>query len=478
MSERVVVHDGRGRVFLRNGVYYAQIRIGPNKYIDRSLKTKDLAVAIKAAERLCYEVEFKQQHAIPINVLTFSNVLDEYVTLRQKQHEQGRTSDAMLRQMKRVSKFWHSYAGKKLITNINDSVLRDYVEWRTEYYENMAEADRPKNYKLHPADKTLQWEITYAKTVIKWAQSKGYRGKEPLPTFTFSPKTRRVRPAFEPEEFRRLWRALTQWVKDCKDERHLYTRLLLRDYVAVLLYSGMRVGEANNLQVRDVLQFRDNTGRINYSFIVRGKTGEREVIPRINVVKHLERLMQRHENLAPTSWLFAMKGGNQIITLIDQFDKVLELGGVQQNRAGLKYSLYSLRHSYAINALRDDVSIFTIATNMGTGTAMIQQYYGRQATPRSMATTLGGRVEYEVVDGKKIAVGTHADEESMQRQMDITASMAAAEMKEIIGADLLSALGGATGGKGDKKAKPAATKITKRKLTPRNAANNARSGKR
>jgi integrase len=478
MSDRVVVHDGRGRVFLRNGTYYAQIRIGPNKYIDRSLKTKDLAVAVKAAERLCYEVEFKQQHAIPINVLTFSNVLDEYVAFRTKQHEQGRTSDHMLRQIKRVSKFWHAYAGKKLITKINDSVLRDYVEWRTEYYENIAEVDRPKNYKLYPADKTLQWEITYAKTVIKWAQSKGYRGKEPLPTFTFSPKTKRVRPAFEPDEFRKLWRALTQWIKDCKDERHLHTRLLLRDYVALLVYSGMRVGEANNLQVRDVTQFRDNTGRINYSFIVRGKTDEREVVPRIQLVKHLERLMQRHENLAPTSWLYAMKGGTQIITLIDQFDKVLELGGIKRNRAGIKYSLYSLRHTYAVNALRDDVSVYTISSNMGTGIPMIKQYYGKQATPRSMATTLGGPVEYKIIDGKKVAVGAHADEESMRRQLDITAGMAAAEMKDIIGPELRSALGGATTAKDENKAKPAATKIAKRRLTPRSDAKNAGPRKR
>ena len=60
-------------------------------------------------------------------------------------------------------------------------------------------------------------------------------------------KNKRVRPAFEPEEFRQLWRALKQWIDECTDERHLHTRELLRDYVAVLVFSGMRVGEANAL---------------------------------------------------------------------------------------------------------------------------------------------------------------------------------------------------------------------------------------
>jgi hypothetical protein len=126
-----------------------------------------------------------------------------------------------------------------------------------------------------------------------------------------------------------------------------------------------------------------------------------------------------------------MKGGSKIITLIDQFDKVLELGSVQRNRDGLKYSLYSLRHTYAINALRDDLSIYTISSNMGTGTEIIKQYYGKQATPRSMATTLGGKIMYEVVDGKQVAVGSQPDEEAIKRQMDIATNMSVAEMKAL-----------------------------------------------
>ncbi len=46
----------------------------------------------------------------------------------------------MLRQVKRVLKFWREYAGKKAIESIDDKVL-------------------PKNAKLHPTDKTLQWDV-------------------------------------------------------------------------------------------------------------------------------------------------------------------------------------------------------------------------------------------------------------------------------------------------------------------------------
>jgi integrase len=54
----------------------------------------------------------------------------------------------------------------------------------------------------------------------------------------------------------------------------------LTDYVLILANSGLRVGEANNLKIRDLELFEDDLGRRNYRFKVKGKTGERDVILR------------------------------------------------------------------------------------------------------------------------------------------------------------------------------------------------------
>ena len=40
----------------------------------------------------------------------------------------------MLRQVERVTKFWLEYAGNRLIERVDNSVLRDYVAWRQNYY--------------------------------------------------------------------------------------------------------------------------------------------------------------------------------------------------------------------------------------------------------------------------------------------------------------------------------------------------------
>ena len=405
MEDVTRVEDGRGVVFKRGGFYHARIRVGPNKYVYRTLKTGKKAVAIKAAQRLVHQLEFRAEHHIPITIKKFVDVIDEYETFRTKQHQQGHTSATMLRQIIRVNKFWREFAGKRLITNIDNAAFKEFVEWRKDYYHRKTEAELKdiRNYKLNPTDKTMQWEIAHGKAILKWAHDKKYLGKMALPTFTFTPKVKRVRPAFELSEYRLLWRALVQWERDNITPEFLHTRQLLRDYVLILANSGMRVGEANKLRHKDIQPFTDGAGRPNYRLIVRGKTGERDVIPRVITKKYIDRLIARKKNPKPDDWLFAMKSGSKIITLIDQFDKVIENAGIKTNSHGEKFSLYSLRHFYAVQGLRNGIGIYDIARNMGSSVQMIQSYYGRQATPMTMATTLGGKVRKPAATAEKKA---------------------------------------------------------------------------
>jgi hypothetical protein len=55
------------------------------------------------------------------------------------------------------------------------------------------------------------------------------------------------------------------------------------------------------------------------------------------------------------------------------------------NNYGDKYTLYSLRHFYAVG-----IGVFDVARNMDTSVQVIQNYYGKHATPMKLATQLGG----------------------------------------------------------------------------------------
>ena len=441
-EHRELLEDGKVLLYTRNGIFQARVYRGDRHYISRSLKTKKLEEARRLARRFFYEIEIKREEGLPLQARTFGAVINEYIMLREREYERSKlskineskkqeTSIYMLRQIKRVSKFWLEYCGKKEIDKIDVSTLKGYIEWRREYYHKLPEASRPKNYSINPADKTLEWESVYGRTILKYAKERGYLGNKTLPDYRYKAERRLVRPAFTVPEYKQLYTRMRKWIKETENESWRYTREMLRDYVLILSNSGMRVGEANNLKEGDVVEFKDELGRKNYLFNVQGKTGKRTVIPRTNAVRYVERIIKRNQewdarqdelakekkpstNVQVNSpanrrkagslrtagldksqstgkWFFRMADGEQVITLIDQFRGLLESIGLSKNRDGLPYTLYSLRHFYAVEMLRKGkVGVFDIARNMGTSVQMIEQYYGRQATPMALATKLGG----------------------------------------------------------------------------------------
>jgi len=411
-----------GRLFLytRNGIFQARIYQGDaeRRYLYRSLKTRDLELARKLASQFYYEIEFRKSEQLPLRPKTFGQVIEEYIGLRQAQYDrsqrlpinhshQHETSIWMLRQIKRVSKFWLEYCGSKEVGRVDSSVLRDYVQWRRDYYHNKPRDQWPRNARANPADKTLEWEITLAKTLLRYAHERGYRGQAQLPTWRFKSKTRVVRPAFTVSEMARVQWGFRQWIRlaEGDTERH-YHRQLLRHYVDILAKSGLRVGEANNLLVSDIHPFTDGHGHKNYQLQVKGKTGARVIIPLRSVVSSIEAVLQLNEyqktytggfrsnrkviKVNKGDWFFRMLDGNRVITLIDQFQLYLRHIKTDRNRYGEKYTLYSLRHFYAARMLEKNVPVFDIARNMGTSVQIIENYYGRSVTARTKATVLGG----------------------------------------------------------------------------------------
>jgi integrase len=382
------LEDGRLTIFKRSGVFYARIRLSaPGRYIWRSLKTTNERAAIQAGRRLLFQLEQRADQGLPPKSKLFAAVIDDYIRFRERDNAHGKTSDGMLRQIVRVSKFWREYAGKLAVEDIDDKVMRQFIPWRRDYYSNFKKL--PRNARLHPTDKTLQWDMMLGKAIIKWAHEQGLRGKQALPTVTFTPKKKRVRPAFELWEYRQLWRTLFKRIKTASDQRTRKSRELLRSYVLILANSGIRPGEAHSLKVRDVHPFKDEKGRKNYRLVVRGKTGERDAIVRSVAAKRLDKYLAKRRAEDPAGLLFVMPDGSKIVSIIDQLNAALKEAGIQRNSFGEKYSVYSLRHFYAVNALRNGVGVFEIARNMGTSVQIVQEYYGKQATSVVFATRLG-----------------------------------------------------------------------------------------
>lgn len=377
---------------VRNDVYYARANIGGGKYVWRSLnlsvsKRGNEKKAVEAALMYAGEVENMKKNGQAFTQRTFGDVIAEYIKHRTAEKDAGHTKDSALRQIIRVSKFLTEYAGAKPVTSVGDAEFQDYVVWRTTYYDTRP---MPKNAKKRPKDKTLKWETTFMKSILIWAQRRGYYGAKSLPTWSFKVKDRGIRPAFTSDEYKKLTQGLVKWENECGDDPdRSYIRALLRDYVLILANSGMRVGEANALRVGDISATTDKKGRKVYELSVKtGKTGARPVTLRAHASKYIDRLLERNPDKQKTDYLFTMKSGRKIKSLGEQFDKVLELADIKTNASGEKFSLYSLRHYYAVGAIRRDISHFSIASNMGTSVKMIEDYYGSSAKGTAVITSL------------------------------------------------------------------------------------------
>lgn len=388
MEDAVYVRDGLV-VFTREGIYQMRLKIAPQRYVYKSLKTRNKRDALEKARREFFKFEDRTEQGLAYVTPTVKKVLAEYDAYRTKENEQGRTKDGMLRQVKRVQKFWIEFIGDKQIDRVDNKDFEQYETWRREYYSKLKTL--PRNAALIPTDKTMHWETTFFKTVIKWATQKGYRGNKSVPTYTFKLKKYRSRPAIEMHEHRKIIMVMRKRIKQSTNPAWRYMREVLRDYVLVLANSGVRVGELNNLRIRDIHAFKDDKERENYRLIVRGKTGERDVIPRQGCKRYIDRALERRkaQGAKANDFLFVMHSGAKITTLIDQFKEVLKEADVEYNSAGEPYTLYSYRHHYAIHALRKGKGVFEVARNMGTSVQMINLYYGRQATSQTFATRLG-----------------------------------------------------------------------------------------
>ena len=163
-------------------------------------------------------------------------------------------------------------------------------------------------------------------------------------------------------------------------------RTLLWNYVLILANTGIRVGEARNLQWRDIFQVGEQDGKLVIGFRVDGKTGVREVIARTSDVRlYLDRILQLSvdvwgENPSEESFIFCHPDASPIRSFKKGFASLIKHRDVEFDRDGNRRTLYSLRHTYATFRIYEGVNHYVLAQNMGTSVEMIEKYYGHTST--------------------------------------------------------------------------------------------------
>jgi hypothetical protein len=127
-----------------------------------------------------------------------------------------------------------------------------------------------------------------------------------------------------------------------------------------------------------------------------GKTGHRIANSMPGAVPVMKRIKARNPDAKPSDYLFLPEYENRETAskiIQRQFREVMKTAGVQDDPAsGIKYTIYSLRHTAICMRLilsHGQVNIFNLAKNAGTSVEQIERFYARNLPlSREMAINL------------------------------------------------------------------------------------------
>jgi integrase len=292
------------------------------------------------------------------------------------------------------------FFGKFSIPQIDQDRAQEYRlhRFKNPYVRKSADEDEEEE-KPAPrptAQKTIENEIITLRMILKFCVRKGWLKALPDVSSPYQ-KQKKVghRPWFDPEEYKRLYKATGAYKnKDLRDWER-WNAEQLHDLILFLANTGLRPDEVKNLEHRDIAMVKDAaTGELILEIAVRGKTGYGPCKSRAEAVKPYQRLLNRPrwtpQGRKPrTKKAIALAASLPAAPVqkpettdlvfpgnhIKLFNKILGQTRLKLDRDGNAHTLYSLRHFYICERLSEGADVYQLAKNCRTSVEMIQKHY-------------------------------------------------------------------------------------------------------
>ena len=376
-----------------------------------STQERDLDKAKAVAHDLLVEANVRKKlKAAPIT-RAFKDIAKQAILRMEKQIEDGDGKAMYKEYISIIDKYLIKFFGKYKVDAITHPLIEEFEAWRV-----MKMGITPKR------STTLNHNAALNR-VFDEAIYRGYMYEINRPKLVAIGKKSERRPAFSIEEVRALRGNFDSWIEKARTDS-VALRSLLRDYVTILLDTGMRPGtEVSELtwgQIeikyypvikptgvieRDEYTNEDeeltelNSNVTAIIKIQKGKTGERDCVGRNPTVRALREMCKRNYDKTLSETIKEHPHDKvlmyrEIVTKRQKdktkqpalikptsFSRLFDTYLVEHNLlmdavTGKRRVLYSLRHTYATIALQiDNVEIHTLAVQMGTSVGMIEQHY-------------------------------------------------------------------------------------------------------
>ena len=380
--------DGEVTVYKRpqSAQWQCRFKLANNKWHSASTGTDELTEARRNAIVLYETVRIKIDAGLALTEKTFGQLaLEEMANMRRTSN--GKRGE---RNYKDYFFIWRKYLipffGKYKVSEITQELVADFEAWRTSVMGKESKAITKKHHAL-----AYNRVVMLAKELGQIAQNKV------VPMLNIAGAKSEPRPAFTQEELEQLYSYFPIWQKDVHHRHSGEVRVLCAAYIQFLVNTGIRHSTESMPLRWKHLQWHYIGDKRYLRIWVSGKTGQRYLIAKNAVLEVLEGLM--HWQKLPYASLgeiieikldrliFTLPTGEMPHLLENIFRHLMKKSGLLKNGAGQNRTLYSLRHTYATQALASGVDIHTLAKQMGTSVLMIERHYSK-ITPMMNAEKL------------------------------------------------------------------------------------------
>jgi integrase len=378
--QNIYLRDGEVVLYRRSRslLYQCRYKLADGTWYRQSTRKASIEHAVAVACDFYDEARYRQRLGLAHQTHTFAQIAAVALAeLRVKiDASTGRT--AYSDYVGCIEKYFLPYFKDKRLEELTHTDIVEFELWRDRQMARKPKASTLMNF-------ASAWNKLLAVAV-----ERGYISERvPVPKLTTKGEKGTTRPAFSEDEIKHLLAFMDGWQHKGLRAVEKEMRPLLRDYVEMLLLTGMRHGtEAMGICWRH-LEWHTDKGVRYLRIWVDGKTGGRWLIAKHRAVEVLKRLHARQTDLKHIAFdalfaervphkLFRFSDGYQPPSLNGTFRRLMRDTGLLKNEDGQTRTLYSLRHTYAtFELLRSGTDIHTLSKQMGNSAAMIERHYSK-----------------------------------------------------------------------------------------------------
>ena len=379
-AQSIYLRDGEVVLYRRSRslLYQCRYKLADGTWYRQSTRKASIEHAVAVACDLYDEARYRQRLGLAHQTHTFAQIAQVAVAeMRVKiDASTGRTSYSDY--VGCIEKYFLPYFKDKRLEELTHTDIVEFELWRDRQMQRKPKASTLMNF-------ASAWN-----RLLTVAVEHGYISERvPVPKLTTRGEKGKTRPAFSAEEIQTLLTFMETWQYEGLRAVEKHIRPLLRDYIEMLLLTGMRHGtEAMGICWRHI-EWHTDKGVRYLRIWVDGKTGGRWLIAKHRAVDVLKRLHARQTDIRHILFddlfaqrvphlLFRFADGYQPPSMNGTFRRLMRDTGLLKNTEGQTRTLYSLRHTYAtFELLNNKTDIHTLSKQMGNSALMIEKHYSK-----------------------------------------------------------------------------------------------------